>query len=116
MTLSTLPIPSSAAAKTARPSPLTSPISHPLPLLFRWGWSRTPVILLCEPRPALGPRGGPSSQGSAMIARVAGEDDELEVTSPKRSSAGLPAVVSSLRHGLKEMGPVRTARTLALIN
>ena len=44
------------------------------------------------------------------------DDADLEVGKPKRSAAGVPAVVSSLRHGLREMGPLRTARTLAMIN
>src|SRR3954451_4035616 len=34
----------------------------------------------------------------------------------KRGSAGVGAGGSALRHGLREMGPTRTARTLALIN
>lgn len=44
------------------------------------------------------------------------EDAKLQIGRPKRSSAGIPAVASALRHGLREMGPARTARTLAMIN
>ena len=44
------------------------------------------------------------------------EDVDLEVGKPKRSSAGVPAVVSALRHAFREMGPARTARTLAMVN
>ena len=43
-------------------------------------------------------------------------DSGLEIGSPSNHAAGVPAVLSSLRHGLREMGPVRTARTLALVN
>ncbi|MEO8518648.1 MAG: FdhF/YdeP family oxidoreductase [Dermatophilaceae bacterium] len=35
---------------------------------------------------------------------------------PKAWAAGVPSVVSSLEHGLEQMGPVRTARTLRRIN
>ncbi|HEY4097018.1 MAG TPA: molybdopterin-dependent oxidoreductase, partial [Baekduia sp.] len=47
----------------------------------------------------------------------AGSDDaHLRVSAPSKHAAGLPAVVSALRHGVREMGVARTARTLALIN
>lgn len=46
----------------------------------------------------------------------AGEDDNLDVTEPKRSAAGVPAVIGALRHSLREMAPLRTARTLAMVN
>ncbi|MEJ7785298.1 MAG: FdhF/YdeP family oxidoreductase [Solirubrobacteraceae bacterium] len=44
------------------------------------------------------------------------DDAELTVGKAKRSAAGLPAVVSSLRHGIREMGVARTVRTLAMVN
>ncbi|MEO6496280.1 MAG: hypothetical protein ABIO51_02225, partial [Solirubrobacteraceae bacterium] len=44
------------------------------------------------------------------------DDAELTVGEAKRSAAGLPAVLSSLRHGVREMGVARTVRTLAMIN
>ena len=37
-------------------------------------------------------------------------------TGPKSKAAGIPAVVQSLRHGLQQMGPVRTAQTLLRLN
>ena len=43
-------------------------------------------------------------------------DEHLETVERHRSAAGFPAVVSALRHGIREMGVTRTARTLALIN
>ncbi len=41
---------------------------------------------------------------------------ELEITAAADHSAGLAAVASALRHGVREMGVVRTARTLASLN
>ncbi|QVQ52077.1 FdhF/YdeP family oxidoreductase [Spiractinospora alimapuensis] len=43
-------------------------------------------------------------------------DDHLSVSAPKSSAAGIPAVVSSLRHGLDQMGPKRTMLTLLKVN
>ena len=43
-------------------------------------------------------------------------EDRLEVGAPAKSSAGPKAIVSSLRHGLREMGPLRTLRTLRMVN
>jgi molybdopterin-dependent oxidoreductase alpha subunit len=43
-------------------------------------------------------------------------EDELEVGPAGEHAAGLPAVVSSLRHGLREMGLRRTVRTLRMVN
>ncbi|RKQ90933.1 molybdopterin-dependent oxidoreductase alpha subunit [Solirubrobacter pauli] len=43
-------------------------------------------------------------------------DSELKVREPAHHAAGVPAVLSALRHGVREMGPVRTARTLARLN
>jgi len=46
----------------------------------------------------------------------ADDDADLRVSSPPTHAAGVPAVLSALRHGLHEMGPLRTARTLTRIN
>lgn len=43
-------------------------------------------------------------------------ESKLSVRDPEHAAAGVPAVVSALRHGIREMGVTRTARTLALIN
>jgi len=43
-------------------------------------------------------------------------DSKLRVSEPEHAAAGVSAVVSSLRHGIEEMGVARTARTLALLN
>ncbi|HEY6760401.1 MAG TPA: FdhF/YdeP family oxidoreductase [Baekduia sp.] len=44
------------------------------------------------------------------------DDAKLKVSGPSAHAAGVPAVLSALRHGLREMGAGRTARTLALVN
>ena len=41
---------------------------------------------------------------------------ELHVRAPKTSAGGVPAIISSMRHALHEMGPVRTAQTLLRVN
>jgi molybdopterin-dependent oxidoreductase alpha subunit len=43
-------------------------------------------------------------------------ETELEVGEPEHAAAGIPAIASSLRHGIREMGVARTVRTLSLIN
>jgi formate dehydrogenase major subunit len=43
-------------------------------------------------------------------------ESEIEIGEREESAVGIPAIASSLSHGLKEMGAVRTARTLSLIN
>ncbi len=43
-------------------------------------------------------------------------DDDPEIEAPKRKAAGAPAVVSSFRHGLGELGVARTARVFAALN
>jgi len=43
-------------------------------------------------------------------------ETELHVGPPSDHAAGLPAVVSALRHGVREMGVVRTAQTLRMVN
>ena len=44
------------------------------------------------------------------------DEKDVQVSAPKTYAAGIPAVLVSLRHGLEQMGPVRTARTLAKLN
>jgi molybdopterin-dependent oxidoreductase alpha subunit len=46
----------------------------------------------------------------------AGDEPELEVEAPERTSAGLPAVAYAAKLALQQMGPVRTAQTLRRIN
>lgn len=50
--------------------------------------------------------------------RAVGDIDEsrLEVSTPKQRAAGVPAVAHALQMAVEQMGPVRTARTLALVN
>ncbi|WP_203336767.1 FdhF/YdeP family oxidoreductase [Nocardioides limicola] len=50
--------------------------------------------------------------------RLLGSADEsdLTITGPGDHAAGLPAVTVAMRRALKEMGPVRTARTLLRVN
>ncbi len=44
------------------------------------------------------------------------DEDDIVVTHEKSYAAGVPAVLVSLRRGLEQMGPVRTARTLMKLN
>ncbi|EKT79541.1 formate dehydrogenase subunit alpha [Rhodococcus opacus M213] len=44
------------------------------------------------------------------------DEDDVVVTHEKSYAAGVPAVLVSLRRGLEQMGPVRTARTLMRLN
>ncbi|PBC56722.1 FdhF/YdeP family oxidoreductase [Rhodococcus sp. ACPA1] len=44
------------------------------------------------------------------------DEDDVIVTHEKSYAAGVPAVLVSLRRGLEQMGPVRTARTLMKLN
>ncbi|MDS1270876.1 FdhF/YdeP family oxidoreductase [Lipingzhangella sp. LS1_29] len=43
-------------------------------------------------------------------------DDQLSVTTPKSSAAGLPAVLSSIQHAQQQMGAKRTLLTLLNVN
>ncbi|HTX45232.1 MAG TPA: FdhF/YdeP family oxidoreductase [Solirubrobacteraceae bacterium] len=49
-------------------------------------------------------------------SRDHGEDEPRRTGSPQHHAAGIPAVVSAMRHGLREMGAVRTAETLVRLN
>jgi molybdopterin-dependent oxidoreductase alpha subunit len=52
----------------------------------------------------------------AINAEPPAEFTGLRVSDVERSAAGLPAVVSTMKHALGKMGVVRTARTLLKIN
>ncbi|WP_028267406.1 FdhF/YdeP family oxidoreductase [Arthrobacter sp. MA-N2] len=49
-------------------------------------------------------------------AVVHDSDADLTVGPPKRSAAGLPSVVESLPHSLRQMGPSRTWKSLRAVN
>lgn len=58
-----------------------------------------------------------------MAARPTGDRPEqvldpadVRVSAPKRTAAGIPGVVSAMRHTLREMGPARTASGLLKLN
>ncbi len=40
----------------------------------------------------------------------------LRLGKPKKSAAGIPAALSSMKHGIKKMGLVKTVRTLTMVN
>ncbi len=44
------------------------------------------------------------------------DENDVQVTGHKTYAAGVPAVLVSLKRGLEQMGPVRTARTLLRLN
>ena len=44
------------------------------------------------------------------------DQTKLVITKTKKTAAGIPAVVSSSIHSLKKMGPVKTVKTLKMIN
>jgi molybdopterin-dependent oxidoreductase alpha subunit len=46
----------------------------------------------------------------------AGDEPELEVEAPQRTSAGVPAVAYAAKLALQQMGPMRTAQTLRRLN
>jgi len=41
---------------------------------------------------------------------------KLKFSKPKKSAAGIPAAISSMRHGVKKMGIVKTVKTLTMVN
>jgi molybdopterin-dependent oxidoreductase alpha subunit len=49
-------------------------------------------------------------------SRDHGDDEPRRVGSPQHHAAGIPAVASAMRHGLREMGATRTAQTLVRLN
>ena len=44
------------------------------------------------------------------------DQNKLRITKPKSTAAGIPAVVSSALHSLKKMGPIKTIKTLNMVN
>ncbi|WP_064257539.1 hypothetical protein RBB84_17350 [Rhodococcus sp. D-6] len=48
----------------------------------------------------------------AQSDRLVFDENDVEVTDHKSYAAGVPAVLVSLKRGLEQMGPMRTARTL----
>ena len=42
--------------------------------------------------------------------------DDLVVSAPEHVAAGMPAVVSAMKHAVREMGPVRGTRELFMLN
>src|SRR6478672_9733647 len=48
--------------------------------------------------------------------RFAFDEDDVVVTHEKSYAAGVPAVLVSLKRGVEQMGPVRTARTFFRLN
>ncbi|MEO8750492.1 MAG: hypothetical protein ABI384_08845, partial [Allobranchiibius sp.] len=52
----------------------------------------------------------------ASETKIHDSDDNIEVGAPRQSAAGVPAVVRSMRMALKQMGPVRSGRTLLQLN
>jgi molybdopterin-dependent oxidoreductase alpha subunit len=49
-------------------------------------------------------------------ARTPPDRSGLTLKKPKNKAAGIPAIVSSAVHGLAKMGPVKTIKTLAMVN
>lgn len=44
------------------------------------------------------------------------DQNKLVITKPKSTAAGIPAVISSTIHSLKKMGPIKTIKTLKMVN
>ena len=44
------------------------------------------------------------------------DDLKLKISKPKKSAAGIPAALSSMRHGVKKMGLVKSVKTLTMVN
>ena len=59
-----------------------------------------------------------AKNGNDSISAVTPEDftGSLRVGAPKRFAAGLPAIISTMRHALGEMGVYRTVKTLRTMN
>jgi molybdopterin-dependent oxidoreductase alpha subunit len=49
-------------------------------------------------------------------ARTPPDRAGLKLKAPKKKAAGIPAIVSSAVHGLTKMGPLKTVKTLAMVN
>ena len=44
------------------------------------------------------------------------DQTKLVISKPKSTAAGIPAVISSTIHSLKKMGPLKTIKTLKMVN
>ncbi|DAC53094.1 MAG TPA: FdhF/YdeP family oxidoreductase [Candidatus Poseidoniaceae archaeon] len=44
------------------------------------------------------------------------DQSKLKLSSPKSTAAGIPAVISSAVHSIKKMGPMKTIKTLKMVN
>jgi len=44
------------------------------------------------------------------------DHNSLRLSKPKSTAAGIPAVVSSGLHSMKKMGPIKTIKTLKMVN
>jgi len=51
-----------------------------------------------------------------VSSRTAADRNSLRIRSIKTKAAGIPAVTSSLKHGITRMGTIRTVRTLKMVN
>ncbi len=49
-------------------------------------------------------------------SRDHGDDEPRRLSAPQHHAAGIPGVAAAMRHGLREMGAVRTAETLLRLN
>ncbi|MBA3692344.1 MAG: hypothetical protein H0W77_02720, partial [Acidobacteria bacterium] len=54
--------------------------------------------------------------GNSISAETPEEFTGLRVTEPEHVAAGLPAIFSTMKHALGEMGVIRTLRTLKTMN
>jgi len=54
--------------------------------------------------------------GREVNSRTAADRNSLRIRSIKAKAAGIPAVTSSLKHGITRMGAIRTIRTLKMVN
>ena len=56
-------------------------------------------------------------EGTEVVRHSTPEEfTDLRVTEPEKTAAGLPSIISTLKHTIGEMGVVRTLRTLKTIN
>lgn len=62
------------------------------------------------------PPQSPPAPPDEPAARTPVDEEELRVGAPGTSAAGIPAVVSSLRHAVREMGALRSAKLLLTVN
>lgn len=57
-----------------------------------------------------------SDETNELQAQPPEEAEEIRVSEPAEKAAGLPSIVSTLRHGFRKMGVLRTLRTLTTMN